>query len=511
MAIKIVRCESPKSVKALVEMEELGAVAFPLEKVNGTKALPRNEDKKMIFREDRGKTVLVPLYPEPVGKHKVLRQLTVEEVSQRNTKDEVWIIVNSRVYDVTSFVSKHPGGDLVIMHMAGKDCTDAFENYHQARITKNMLSQYLIGDVLDLPVYPHVEDFRAIRQELLRRGMFETSDAFYIKIYSFLLALFASAMYFSLVCSSFAAHMLGASFLGVFWQQLAGLGHDLGHSSVSHSFHSDHFVGSTVGCAFLGVSTAWWKRNHNTHHVACNSVENDPDIQHMPIMAVHENVFKEPYWSTYYSKWVTFDKAAQFLVSRQHYLFLPLMAVARFNLYAQSWILILSTSIPMYNRKIEAACLLFFATWVLSIALCMNSWAESVMWVLLSHAIAGVLHVQIVISHWAMETYKGRAYNDVSDEWYITQLKTTMDINCPEWMDFVHIGLQFQVEHHLYPYVPRHNLRAVQTMVKQVCKKNGLPYHEMTFSRSVYATMKTLKDVAKTASVREIIKEACSM
>jgi acyl-lipid Delta6-acetylenase / acyl-lipid (9-3)-desaturase len=493
-------------------MEELGEIAFPLEKGNNsTKLLPRNDNKTMIFREDRGKAVLVPLYPESIGKTKTMRKLTVSEVAQRSTRDEVWIIVNARVYDVTSFVSKHPGGDLVIMAMAGKDCTDAFENYHQARITKNMLPQYLIGEVIDLPVYPHVLDFRAIRQEILRRGMFETSTAFYAKIYAFLVTLFVAALYLSLACSSLWAHMLGACCLGIFWQQLAGLGHDLGHSSVSHSFHTDHFVGSTIGCAFLGVSTAWWKRNHNTHHVACNSVEHDPDIQHMPIMAVDEKVFEKPYWSTYYSKWVQFDSASKLLVGHQQYLFLPLMAVARFNLYAQSWILVCSPSIAMYNRKTEAACLLFFATWVLSVALCMNSWAESVVWVLLSHAVAGILHVQIVISHWAMETYHGRAYNDASDEWYITQLKTTMAISCPKWMDFVHIGLQFQVEHHLFPYVPRHNLRAVQTMVKEVCKKNNLAYHEMSFPQSVCATMKTLKDVSKLASAKDIIKEACSM
>ena len=511
MTAIVARSASPTSVKALLDMEELGAVAFPLEKGARNRLLPQNIDKKMVFREDRGKAILVPLHPEPIGKAKPLRKFTVDEVGKRSTKDEVWIIINARVYDITSFVGKHPGGDLVIMNMAGKDCTDAFENYHQARITKNMLPQYLIGQVTDLPVYPHVQDFRAIRQELLRRGMFETSVVFYAQVYSFLIALFMSAMYFSLACSSFHAHMLGAACLGIFWQQLSGLGHDLGHSSVSHSFHTDHFVGSTIGCAFLGVSTAWWKRNHNTHHVACNSVENDPDIQHMPIMAVHENIFKEPYWSTYYSKWVTFDRAAKLLVSYQEYLFLPLMAVARFNLYAQSWILICSKNIPMYNRTTEAACLVVFATWVLSVALCMNTWTESVLWVLLSHAIAGILHVQIVISHWAMETYKGRAYNDQSDEWYLTQLKTTMDISCPEWMDFVHIGLQFQVEHHLYPYIPRHNLRAVQTMVKEVCKKNGLAYHEMTFSKAVQVTMKTLKDVGKIASAREIIHEACSM
>merc|ERR1712146_686241 len=111
----------------------------------------------------------------------------------------------------------------------------------------------------------------------------------------------------------------------------------------------------------------------------------------------------------------------------------------------------------------------------------MPSWAESAAWLLLSHAVAGILHVQIVLSHWAMHTYDGSAYTGPHDEWYIMQLKTTMNVATSPLFDWAHIGLQFQIEHHLFPRLPRHNLRKAREMVRAVCEKHGISYHEPGF------------------------------
>lgn len=75
----------------------------------------------------------------------------------------------------------------------------------------------------------------------------------------------------------------------------------------------------------------------------CNSVEHDPDIQHMPIMAVTDEIFdankldnagvydkeQNGFWSTYHMKWISPDLISRYLVSYQHWLFYPIMAVAR--------------------------------------------------------------------------------------------------------------------------------------------------------------------------------------
>ena len=91
----------------------------------------------------------------------------------------------------------------------------------------------------------------------------------------------------------------------------------------------------------------------------------------------------------------------------------------KFGRYVQSWIFLLGPQPngKRHHRFLEMAGLLLFASWVVTVALSMPTWTQTGLWLLVSHASAGLLHVQITISHWAMHTYSGHAYNDETDEW----------------------------------------------------------------------------------------------
>jgi len=461
----------------------------------GSKVLEKNEDKSLVFREEEGKTLLVPLHPKSSSKE--LKKFTLEEVAKHNSRDSLWIIVDDMVYDATRYIDKHPGGPLMLENMAGKDCTDVFANYHSARVYKQLLPPMLIGEATNVTVPPHVQDFREVRQELLRRGLFETDMRFYAKMAAWLISLFLLSLYLSIGCTSSTSHMLGAAVMGIFWQQLAGIGHDMGHSGITHNFHFDHSFCSTL-VAFMGISVCWWKRNHNTHHIVCNSIEHDPDIQHLPAFAVTPEIFKKPFWSTYYNELKAMDAVARFLVSFEHIFFYPIMMVARFNLYAQSLIQLCAKE-PLHYRQRELICFAVYFLWIGKLVLSLPTWKETIGWLLVSHAVSGLLHVQICCSHFSMEKYHGHAYNDEKDEWYITQLKTTMNFDTPPMLDWVHIGLQFQIEHHLFPRLPRHNLREARRLVKEVCKKHQIHYHEPGFFQANLETLQCLWHTAKAA------------
>lgn len=62
------------------------------------------------------------------------------------------------------------------------------------------------------------------------------------------------------------------------------------------------------------------------------------------------------------------------------------------------------------------------------------------------------------------------------------QLRTTMDVVCNEWIEFFHGGLHLQVTHHLFPRIPRHNLRRASKLVKEYCREQGLEYAEHSFT-----------------------------
>ena len=324
------------------------------------------------------------------------------------------------------------------------------------------------------------------------------------------LLLLLGGLYLSLASGSVAGRMLGSALVGVFWQQLAGIGHDLGHSGVTHNFYKDHLIGSLLS-SVMGLSVGWWKSDHNTHHVVCNAIEHDPNIQLMPVLSITYKCFQAAkFWDSYHRKWVGMDDAAHLLVSYQHLFFYPLMALARWNLYVQGLIYLIMQHDTTHYRKTELAGIGVYFAWVFAVALSMPTWPQAVAWMFMSHGVAGILHVQIVLSHWSMHSYKGRAYNTADDEWYITTMRTTMNVKTPPLLDWVHIGLQFQVEHHLFPRLPRHNLRIARDMVKEVVEKHfpagspeckrlfplGVAYHEPGFFEGNLEMWRVLKDAA---------------
>ena len=186
-----------------------------------------------------------------------------------------------------------------------------------------------------------------------------------------------------------------------------------------------------------------------------------------------------------------FNGVAQCLVPYQAYLYYPIMAVARFNLYAQSYMMVLTSKAP--NQGLELVLMLAFAGWYSVACSFFDLWSDRLTFILVSHALAGILHLQIVSSHFAMPALeKFEATSFVVD-----QLATTIDIMCPTYMDWFHGGLQFQAIHHLMPRIPRPHLRECAGIVKSFCKEHGLNYRETGWFNSQRMVINTLDSTAK--------------
>ena len=330
---------------------------------------------------------------------------------------------------------------------------------------------------------------------------------------------------------SFWLYTLSALTIGMFWQQLAFLGHDAGHNQLTGSTRTD-YVYAWLVTAFFGVSGSWWKRSHNVHHVHTNSIECDPDIQHLPMLAVSEDIMKG-FYSTYHQKTFTFDRVAQAFVRHQHLLYYPLMAIARANLYVQSFLLVLNPNVKVPHRRAELLALLIYWCWFIALMrLLPASHLLRFYYYILSHAVVGLIHVQITLSHFAMPAYHGslmpatlpvssstphdqhravhqHAVDEATrtvhnsrlnprDRFFHTQFSTTMNVQCSRYMDWLHGGLQFQVEHHLLPRLPRKHLRyAMQRYIKPFALKHALPYHAFDVpARPTGIVYQQLKDQA---------------
>lgn len=255
--------------------------------------------------------------------------------------------------------------------------------------------------------------------------------------------------------------------------------HDAGHRGITGNFVYDTLIGAFIADFCCGLSIGWWKASHNVHHLVTNMPEHDPDIQNIPMFSTSATYMKSINSSFYNFRFV-WDAACDLLVPYQKWWYYPIMAFARFNLYMLSWLHLVSPRAAQlgaasWTRPVE---ILFMACYwyIFGYLLCwctLPNWQVRVGFVVVSHVCTMILHVQITLSHWGMPT------SDLgpAESFPARQMRTTMDVECPPWMDWFHGGLQFQAVHHLFPRVPRHNLRKGSELVKAFSEKTGLKYN----------------------------------
>ncbi|KAK6075241.1 fatty acid desaturase [Seiridium cupressi] len=361
---------------------------------------------------------------------------------------------------------------------------------------------------LDLDKYPPldpsiqdaiVQKYRALNERIKAEGLYKcnyTSYAIEISRYSLLFGGMLTFLHWGWYVPS-------AVCLGAFWHQMVFSAHDAGHMGITHNFQVDTVLGIFIADFLGGLSLGWWKRSHNVHHIVTNSPEHDPDIEHMPFFAITHRLLGS-LRSTYYDRVMHYDAAAKFLISIQQYTYYIILLFGRFNLYRLSWEYIILGLGPRkgpawWHRWLELAGQIFFWTWFAYGVVYKSiptGWDRFV-FVMVSHMVTMPVHLQITLSHFAMSTADLGPHESFPQK----MLRTTMDVDCPQWLDFFHGGLQFQAIHHLYPRIPRHNLRRTQKLVQEFCDDVDIPYALYGFVGGNQEVIGRLAEVSRQAAI----------
>ncbi|RSM04660.1 hypothetical protein CDV31_009985 [Fusarium ambrosium] len=386
--------------------------------------------------------------------------------------------------------------------MARKPSAKDIKHSATLRVANAAISREIERDSATYPsVNPEVQrdiarKYQRLHQRIHDEGLYNCPYIEYGKEmirYTTLFTLFAVLFYHQWYITS-------AVFLGLFWHQIMFTAHDAGHLAITSNFVVDTLIGMFIADFCCGLSIGWWKSSHNVHHLVTNQPEHDPDIQNVPLFATCPSFFKS-LRSTYYNFTFVWDAAADFLVPYQKFTYYPVMGIARFNLYLLSWLHVLSEKSSSLGKSrawwIRPTEITFMACYWFLFGYCLlwrslPDWTTRVIFVLVSHIVTMPLHVQITLSHWGMSTID----LGESESFAQRQLRTTMDVDCPAWLDFIHGGLQFQAVHHLFPRVPRHNLRKVQFMIREFCHDTGVPYSILNFTDGNQKVLGRLQDVS---------------
>ncbi|KAM1252570.1 hypothetical protein ACFX13_041397 [Malus domestica] len=419
------------------------------------------------------------------------KYISAEELKKHKKPGDLWISIQGKVYNVSDWAKDHPGGDTILYNLGGQDVTDAFIAYHPGTAWQ-YLKKFSTGIYLkDFEVSEVSKDYRRMATEFSKAGLFEKKGHGALCSIVIIAIMLNLVVYGVLKSDSVLVHLICGMLLGMLWIEGAYIGHDSGHYQVMSSRFYNNIAQIVAGNCFTGISIAWWKWTHNAHHIACNSLDYDPDLQHIPVFAVSAKFFNS-ITSIFYGRVLTFDPLARLLVSYQHFTYYPVMMVGRVNLFIQTFLLLFSRrNVP--NRGLNIIGILVFWTWFPLLVSCLPNWSERVMFVLAAFAVTSLQHIQFTLNHFSGDTYLG-APN--ANDWFEKQAAGTIDISCSTWMDWFFGGLQFQLEHHLFPRMPRGQLRKIAPTVKELCKKHNFPYRSLSFWEANMSTIRTLRNAA---------------
>ncbi|XP_013413397.1 sphingolipid 10-desaturase isoform X2 [Lingula anatina] len=384
--------------------------------------------------------------------------------------------IDGKWYDITTFIPHHPGGD-IIKHFIGRDATAVFHSFHERDVLKHRKP---VGD-FELDEDPATEAFRQLQKFFIENGYFETSMLWYAGKFAITFCLLALSFLCVIASEKWYVHYLGAFFLASFWHQCGFFMHDFMHTQGFHKAKIDRWLGTFFGTVCLGVSGSWWREEHFSHHALTNTVNpetkwSDPQA-HEAIFAQNERLF--PLHNSLFE---------YYAIKVQHITFLPTCIL--FGRVA-----IILDSFREEKNVREWVAFVIHWTWICLLLSFLPSWYECLVFYSMAAIFEGVLHIQLLISHYCKPFY---LENDIctTQNWYRMQVISNINIVNPVWMDWFHGGLNFHIEHHLFPLMPRHNYRKANKHVKHVCKELGITFDECTWSEAVIRTIQHLKKMS---------------
>jgi fatty acid desaturase len=258
-----------------------------------------------------------------------------------------------------------------------------------------------------------------------------------------------------------------AALLAFGYTQLGFVGHDIGHRQVARTRAIQDLLGWSVGNLLLGFSYGWWVRHHNKHHSYPNHLERDSDITRRRVIFIPEQGPTRK------------GKAKQFIVRHQHVLFYPLVTTEGLGLRIASFKAVRNRELR--RNSLEAALIGIHLIGYLAAVAFVLSPVKALVFVLVHQGLFG-LYIGSVFA----PNHKGMPIQrpDQQWDWLTRQVVTSRNLRSSHLTDFVYGGLNYQIEHHLFPTMPRKNLRHARPIVMRYCQQHGLRYHEVSVRQS---------------------------
>jgi fatty acid desaturase len=325
--------------------------------------------------------------------------------------------------------------------------------------------------------------FEDLAARVRRAGLMDARNDYYaFKIASNLLLMAACWVALFALGDSWWQLVVAAG-LAVAFVQTGFIAHDVGHKQVSKARSASELLGMLHMNLLMGTAYGWWVNHHNRHHSNPNNLDRDPDtLRRQVIFHVNEMPVKAR------------TPFRRFVIRFQSVMFFVLLAQEAWRLHASGFLA--AKAGQLKSPKLEVSLIMVHAVSCTAAVFGTMSPVKAVVFVLVNQALFGFyLGAVFAPNHKGMVVHNA----DVELDWLHRQVLTSRNIRSTRFTDFMYGGLNYQIEHHLFPSMPRVNLRRVRPIVVRYCQEHGIPYYEVPVWKSYLEVARYLGRVSDDA------------
>lgn len=344
--------------------------------------------------------------------------------------------------------------------------------------------------------------------------------------------------------SNYKSVVGGAVCLGMFWHQCAFVAHDACHRGTPEDHGTWHWLGWIYGSIIFGISTSMWGDEHYVHHVATRRPHYDPQFRYYPIALLSLKELDDkrlyPLWIMKYTGLLVLQKMCGFLL-------IAAVLIGRINLHiisivycvkhcalyyivpktiASSWGLRNTQRPQIFHPELDLIGMILYwihqvyiISWIPLAGVRSSSsevvgsithtgstsvffevltiYGPRIVFFCLANWTTGILHIQLLVSHIGVESFTQQEQQEQS--WLSHQTLSSRNVTTTSWDTWYWGGLEYQIEHHLFPRLPRESLAKIAPRVEKLCNDCQLPYRTHTSWEVVSDVVHDLQAVAQIA------------
>lgn len=325
---------------------------------------------------------------------------------------------------------------------------------------------------------PSVAGFHELASQMRGMGLLDRRPGYYAVTITLTIAVYLAGWALFVFLGNSWTNLAVAVLMGLIFTQLGFIGHDAGHNQVFGTRRRNRLLGLAVGDVLIGLSFGWWVHKHNAHHAHPNEVGRDPDIGAGVPLAAPDAAGNGP------------GPVESWLARWQAPLFFPLMLLRSGGMH----VLGVKRLFRQRDRAsaMEGVLIVVHAALYLTVVLLVLSPLKALAFIVVQQAVFSVyLGISFAPNHKAMPLIETGAPAGFARR----QVVTARNIAGGRFTGFMLGGLNYQIEHHLFPSMPRSNLRQVQGLVRHFCATADLCYSEERFVASFREIIQHLSDV----------------